>query len=82
MHTEIKKRAEMLAKEAQKVHYAIEQHNIHLGTLEQQTEKVEQKSKILSNKLLRTVKEMQKDGRNTIIIALTLTAIMLILYLV
>ncbi|KAI5189819.1 hypothetical protein NEMIN01_0682 [Nematocida minor] len=82
MQEEIKKKTEMLTREAHKVHYAIEQHNIHLDSLEQQTEKVEQKSKILSGKLLRTMKEIRKDGRNTIIIALTITLIMLILYLI
>lgn len=82
MQEEIRKKTEILTREAQKVYYAIEQQNIHLDSLEHQTEKVENKSKILSGKLLRTMKEIKKDGRNTIIIALTITLIMLILYLI
>ncbi|KAI5166859.1 hypothetical protein NEIG_00737 [Nematocida sp. ERTm5] len=81
MQAEIKKSTEILSKEAHKVYYAIEQHNLHLDTLEQQTEKVENKSKVLSNKLLKTMKEIRKDGRNTIIIALTITLVVLIIYL-
>lgn len=82
MQEEIRKKTEILTREAHKVHYAIEQQNDHLVNLEQQTEKVENKSKILSGKLLRTMKEIKKDGRNTIIIAMTITLIMLILYLI
>ncbi|KAI5137253.1 hypothetical protein NEAUS04_1959 [Nematocida ausubeli] len=81
MQEEIKKSTEMLSKEAHKVYHAIEQHNFHLDSLEQQTEKLENKSRALSNKLLKTMKEIRKDGRNTIIIALTITLIILIIYL-
>lgn len=82
MQEEIRRKTEMLNREAQKVYCAIERQNFHLVDLEHQTEKVENKSKILTGKLLRTMKEIRKDGRNTIIVALTITLVMLLLYLV
>ncbi|KAI5180596.1 hypothetical protein NEOKW01_0880 [Nematocida sp. AWRm80] len=82
MQTEIKKETEILSKEAQRVYAAISEHNMYLDTLEKQTQKVEHKSVLLSQKLLRTMKEIREDGRNTIIATLTVTTILLLFYLV
>lgn len=81
MEEEIRREAETLNKEAHRVYYAINEHNAQLELLEKQTQKVEHKSILLSQKLLRTMKEIQKDGKNTIIIALVITSVLLIVYL-
>ncbi|KAI5184510.1 hypothetical protein NEHOM01_0185 [Nematocida homosporus] len=82
MRTEIKKEAQKLAQEAQHVYLAINQHNAHLETLERQTQKVEHKSIKLAQKLLQTMRTIQKDGRNTIIAILVFTIVILLIYLV
>lgn len=81
MHAEIKEEAGNLAGEARKVFKAIAEHNIYLEELENKTQKVENKSQRLKQKLLWTMKEIRKDGRNTVIITLTLTLLLLLFYL-
>lgn len=78
---EIKRSTKFLTKEAQKLYYAIEQHNIQLAYLDKETEKIEKKSLTLSNKLLKTVKELKKDSRNSLIIFLTVSFLLLLLYI-
>jgi len=82
MQREIKKETEALAEEAKKVLSAITEHNLQLEELENQTKKVESRSVLLSQKLLRTVKEIQEDGRNALIAVLTVTFVLLFLYVV
>ncbi|KAI5172257.1 hypothetical protein NEFER03_1371 [Nematocida sp. LUAm3] len=81
MREEIKKEAEILAKEATSVYIAINEHNLHLESLEKQTQKVEERSIRLTQKLLHTLKEARKDGKNTIIIALVALFVLLVIYL-
>ncbi|KAI5189926.1 hypothetical protein NECID01_0721 [Nematocida sp. AWRm77] len=81
MRKEIKLGAEELGREAEKLMHAIAEHNVYLDSLEKKTVKVEQRSVKLSQKLLRSMKELREDGRNTIIVALTVTSILLLFYL-
>lgn len=81
MKQEIKEGAEVLGREAEKLFHAIAEHNLYLESLDKQTGLVEQRSLRLSQKLLRTMKEIRQDGRNTIIVTLTVTSILLLFYL-
>ncbi|OAG30967.1 hypothetical protein NEDG_02196 [Nematocida displodere] len=81
MQTEMKQETALLAQEAARVYSAISEHNLYLEGLEKHTTKVEGKSMLLSQKLLRTMREIRKDGRNTIIATLTLTTVLLLFYL-